>query len=113
MKKIRRLARLTLNQLVAVQSVDDTDATVLDTIQKVEQALGPEKWYGNLPYVFSRNNKDESPDNQHWLQNGMTTRLLDKPSITSDLIQRTILHVEGSWEEFPVLLVVSRGHDPI
>jgi len=45
--------------------------------------------------VFSRNNKDDSPDNEHWRQNGMTTRLLDKPSITSDLIQRTILHVEG------------------
>lgn len=95
MKKLDDLPDSPLNQLVAVQSVDDTDATVLDTIQKVEQALGSEKWYGNLPYVFSRNNKDDSPDNQHWLQNGMTTRLLDKPSITSDLIQRTILHVEG------------------
>jgi len=43
MKKLDDLPDSPLNQLVAVQSVDDTDATVLDTIQKVEQALGPEK----------------------------------------------------------------------
>lgn len=43
MKKLADLPDSPLNELVTVQNVDDTDATVLDTIQKVEQALGPEK----------------------------------------------------------------------
>ncbi len=98
MEKAEELSPSPLDALLDAQDVSDTDETILATIQKIEAALGPQKWYGDLPYVFSRNNRDDIPNNEHWLHGWKTTRLLDKPSITNDLIQRTILHVERKFK---------------
>lgn len=43
MKKLADLPDSPLNELLAIQRVDDSDGAILATIQKVEQALGPEK----------------------------------------------------------------------
>lgn len=94
MKKLSSLPDSPLDALLDIQNAHDTDETIVATVWRVEDALGEHKWYGKLPYVFSRNKKDDTPDNDHYLNGGMTTRLLDKPSVTSELIERTTLHVQ-------------------